>query len=102
MGRYSRKDMLEFAKFAKSYQSPRNVNDAYADYLKGVRIVTNKTESVLHKILKSNVVFLDGKTIKDRHKKPEVNFMTLAVECVDNLMVERWNRKTKVLYLNIK
>ena len=94
--------MIEFAKFAKNYQSSPNVDDAYAAYLKGVRIVTNKRESILQKILKSNVVFLDGKTIKDRYKTPEVNFMSLAIECVDNLIIERWNRRTKVLYLKIK
>ena len=40
MGCYSRKDMIEFAKFAKSYQSSRNVEEAYNAYLKGARIVT--------------------------------------------------------------
>jgi hypothetical protein len=37
MGRYSRKDMIEFANFAKSYQSSRKVEDAYEAYLKGAR-----------------------------------------------------------------
>ena len=40
MGRYSRKDMLEFAKFAKSYQSNRKVGDAYKAYLSGDRQIT--------------------------------------------------------------
>jgi hypothetical protein len=40
MGRYSRKDMIEFANFAKSYQSSRNVTEAYKHYLKGGRIKT--------------------------------------------------------------
>lgn len=38
MGRYSRKDMIEFANFAKSYQSPRKVTKAYELYLKGARL----------------------------------------------------------------
>lgn len=38
MGRYSAKDMIEFANFAKSYQSPRKVKDAYKRYLKGDRL----------------------------------------------------------------
>lgn len=42
MGRYSRKDMIEFAKFAKCYQSSRKVNEAYNAYLKGDRIKTKK------------------------------------------------------------
>jgi hypothetical protein len=39
MGRYSRKDMIEFANFAKSYQSPKKVPEAYKRYLKGDRII---------------------------------------------------------------
>jgi hypothetical protein len=47
MGRYSRKDMIEFANFAKSYQSPKKVKTAYERYLKGQRIVTkNKLQSL--------------------------------------------------------
>ena len=42
MGRYSRKDMIEFANFAKSYQSSRNVNVAYGAYLKGARLNNKK------------------------------------------------------------
>ena len=41
MGRYSRKDMIEFANFAKSYQSNRKVNKAYDAYLSGDRQITN-------------------------------------------------------------
>jgi hypothetical protein len=44
MGRYSRKDMIEFAKFVKCHQSARNVENAYDDYLKGVRIITINTD----------------------------------------------------------
>ena len=40
MGRYSRKDMIEFSNFAESYQSSRKVSEAYAAYLKGVRLKT--------------------------------------------------------------
>lgn len=42
MGRYSRKDMIEFAKFAKSWSTPRNVERAYEHYLKGMRLTGNK------------------------------------------------------------
>lgn len=52
MGRYSRKDMIEFANFAKSYQSPRKVDDAYDDYLKGARIFTKNTEEQIVKQIK--------------------------------------------------
>jgi len=40
MGRYSRKDMLEFANFAKSYQSDRRVKKAYDAYLSGDRQIS--------------------------------------------------------------
>ena len=45
MGKYSRKDMIEFANFAKSYQSPKKVEKAYKMYLRGVRLVTKKSKS---------------------------------------------------------
>jgi hypothetical protein len=45
MGRYSRKDMIEFAKYAKNYQSSRKVEKAYKFYLKGYRIVTIKKKN---------------------------------------------------------
>ena len=44
MGRYSRKHMIEFANYAKSYQSPKKVDKAYKRYLNGDRLVTNKKE----------------------------------------------------------
>ena len=44
MGRYSRKDMIGFA---KSYQSSRNVEEAYQRYLGGTRLVTNRKVSEL-------------------------------------------------------
>jgi hypothetical protein len=103
MGRYSRKDMIEFANFAKSYQSPKRVEDAYADYLKGVRLVTTKEESLYQKIRKSNVVYLNGKTIKDRYNEAEVKgFMPLVIEHINNVIIERWNRRTRVLFLKTK
>lgn len=42
MGRYSRKHMIEFANFAKSYQSSKKVDQAYDQYLKGNRLITFK------------------------------------------------------------
>lgn len=37
MGRYSKKHMIEFAKFAKSFRTPRSVEKCYELYLKGFR-----------------------------------------------------------------
>ena len=44
MGRYSRKDMIEFANFAKSYQSDYNVVAAYEAYLSGDRQFNKYTD----------------------------------------------------------
>ena len=62
MGRYSRKHMIEFANFAKSYQSPRKVEDAYEIYLKGARIITKKDNLVLETVYycKSNGINIKG------------------------------------------
>jgi len=97
MGRYSRKDMIEFAKFAKSYQSSRNVEEAYNAYLKGDRLVSGRDESILRKITKANKVFLNGNVVKD---KINLVIMTEIIpELYKNVIVERWNSKTKVLTL---
>ncbi len=42
MGRYSRKDMIEFANFAKSWQSPQTVEVAYQRYFKGDRLIIKR------------------------------------------------------------
>jgi hypothetical protein len=43
--RYTKKDMIEFANFAKSYQSNRYVKDAFEEYEKGKRLsIKNKTQ----------------------------------------------------------
>lgn len=44
MGRYSKKDMIEFANFSKSYQSSRKVSEAYDAYRSGKRLVTNNNK----------------------------------------------------------
>jgi len=46
MGRYSRKDMIEFANFAKSWQSPQTVELAYQRYLKGDMLICIKRKRV--------------------------------------------------------
>ena len=55
MGRYSRKDMIEFANFAKSYQSSKKVSEAYDAYLKGTRIKTGPHKNKLPKVNKSKI-----------------------------------------------
>jgi hypothetical protein len=67
MGKYSRKDMIEFANFAKSYQSSRDVDEAYQAYLGGARLHT----SFYTKIMTANLVYVDGVLVKSKYKEPK-------------------------------
>lgn len=98
MGRYSRKHMIEFAKFAKSYQSPRKVEDAYDEYLKGMRHAKTKEDTLYMKISRSNIVYLDGKTIKDRYNKEEISGIVPLLSGTKVGIVD-WNRKLGILSL---
>jgi hypothetical protein len=94
MGRYSRKDMIEFANFAKSYQSPRNVTEAYKHYLKGGRIKTKV--SPMKRVRQATIVFLDDKIIKNRYNI--VDRLATTTE-IDNSVIESWNDVNGVLFL---
>lgn len=98
MGSYSRKHMIEFAKFAKSYQSSKNVEEAYEDYRKGLRLVGKKEVGILNKIRKASRVFLDGEVIKDRRFHID-NLKEPIGRQINSLVVSHWNRKSKVLML---
>ena len=99
MGRYSRKDMIEFAKFAKSYQSSRNVEEAYAAYLGGARIKTtpHRTPNFYMVLMGANIAYLDGVLIKSRYvtEEPVQEF-----NIHDNrLRVETWDKDKRILHL---
>jgi len=98
MGRYSRKDMIEFAKFAKSYQSSRNVEEAYAAYLKGARLLTKRdfTLKKLFMLYASDIAYLDGKIVKNRFGDTETRFPRSEGF---NYKIESWDAKTKILKL---
>jgi len=98
MGRYSRKDMIEFANFAKSYQSSRNVEEAYAAYLSGARLHS----TFYRKIMGANVVYVDGKIIKDRYK-PEKVITTFSIsKKLNTVEIESWDNESKILKLITK
>jgi len=99
MGRYSRKDMLEFAKFAKSYQSSRNVEEAYTEYLKGVRHVGNKEPNLYQKILRSNVIYFNNLIVKNRYGKEQV---VASIADMLDAEIESWNKRNKILMLKTK
>ena len=95
MGRYSRKDMIEFAKFAKSYQSSRGVEEAYQAYLKGERIKPpNWKNSSTYLLQQANVAYLDGKVIKNRYGDVEAE-----IEWGIRSRVESWDKDERVLHL---
>jgi len=95
MGRYSRKDMIEFAKFAKSYQSSRGVEDAYAAYLKGERLKPpNWKNSPTYLLQQATVAYLDGKLVKNRYGNAEIQ-MPFNVR----FSVESWDKENRVLKL---
>lgn len=50
-------------------------------------------------ILKSNLVYLNDKTLKDRKNNPEVDYQTVDF---DNIDVISWDKKTKTLHLKIR
>jgi len=97
MGRYSRKDMIEFAKYAKSYQSSRNVEQAYADYLNGKRLITpTRSPEWYFMLLGAHTAYLDGKLIKSRF--PTTEPLT-KFDPQPNLRVESWDNDERILHL---
>jgi len=98
MGRYSRKDMLEFANFAKSYQSPRKVKDAYTAYLSGARLVTpiGFGTSLYKTIIGANKVFVNGMCVKSQHHGEVVQF---DLKNLHLLSIDSWDNELKILHL---
>jgi len=95
MGRYSRKDMIEFAKFAKSYQSSRGVEEAYQAYLKGERIKPpNWKNSSTYLLQQANVAYLDGKLVKNRYGDSEAPFPHHS-----RFEVVSWDKEKRNLHL---
>jgi hypothetical protein len=96
--------MIEFANFAKCYQSPKNVEEAYDAYLKGIRVVNNGDDSIFMKILKADKVFFNGDVIKDKYNKNLNNDTSLlsSIREKNNVIIESWNNKSKVLILKNK
>ena len=100
MGRYSRKDMIEFANFAKSYQSSRNVEEAYAAYLGGARLKARHDfkESLYRTILHAHKVFVNGMCVKSRHPNETVDFDFKKLHL---LSIDSWDNELKILHLKL-
>lgn len=98
MGAYSRKHMIEFAKFAKSFQSSRKVEEAYDAYLKGARLVTyDRTKTLLGLAHMARKIYLDGVLVKNRDISPRPERSIDIYD--DRLSVKSWRPSRKVLYL---
>lgn len=64
---------------------------------------SKKHEGIYYKILKSNLVIVDGKTVKDRYNKPEVKNFNFGFNDVDNkYSIVLWDEDNKVLQLTSK
>lgn len=60
----------------------------------------NYEETIINKVMKSDVVFIDDKTIVDRYKKPEIEDWMSALDNADNKYnIVYWDEKTRVLKL---
>ena len=44
----------------------------------------NYEETIINRVLNSNVVFIDDKTIKDRYNKPQIEDYMTALDDADN------------------
>ena len=63
-----------------------------------IETLTASTE-LLKFIQKSNLVYLNDKTLKDRKKEPEIDYNTVDFTEVE---VISWDKKTKTLHLKIR
>lgn len=105
MGRYSRKDMIEFANFAKSYQSSRNVEEAYAAYLGGARIKTahhtrTPSTSIHFRMMGAEIIYIDDILVKDRYGKETGDVQQIPLN--RELDVISWDEATRVLKLKTR
>ena len=91
--------MIEFAKFAKSYQSPPKIEDAYKAYLKGDRVVNR--HSTYSRFIRANVVYVNGLTVKDRYRKEQIPYFPVTRD-FSMYVVESWDDVTKILRLKKK
>ena len=100
MGRYSRKDMIEFANFAKSYQSSKKVSEAYAAYLKGARIKSplGFGTSLFKTIIRADKVFVNGMCVKSRSPNEVVLH---DIKNLNFLAIDSWDNELKILHLKM-
>jgi hypothetical protein len=60
----------------------------------------NYEDTIISKVMESNVVFIDNKTIKDRYNKPEIEDYMTALDDVDNKYnIVSWDEDKRILKL---
>jgi len=94
--------MIEFAKFAKSYQSSRKVEEAYAAYLGGARQKTaphtkKPSPSIQFRLMGAEIVYVDNLLVKDRYGKENSHVFQFPRN--REFDVVSWDESTRVLIL---
>jgi hypothetical protein len=59
----------------------------------------NYEETIISKVLNSNVVFIDDKTIKDRYNKPEIDDYMMLDDADNKYNIVSWDESERVLKL---
>ena len=60
----------------------------------------NYEEMIINKVMQSNVVFIDGKTVKDRYNKRVIeDFMTALDDADNKYNIVFWDEDKRVLKL---
>ena len=60
----------------------------------------NYEEMIINKVMQSNVVFIDEKTVKDIYNKPDIeDFMTAFYDADNKYNIVSWDEDNRILKL---
>jgi len=60
----------------------------------------NYEEMIINKVMQSNVVFIDEKTVKDIYNKPDIeDFMTALYDADNKYNIVSWDEDNRILKL---
>ena len=59
----------------------------------------NYEESIINKVLNSNVVFIDDKTFKDRYNNPEIDDYMMLEDADNKYNIVSWDVDKRILKL---
>jgi hypothetical protein len=78
--------------------APEKFDFTLVEVSERIKVVPTKESILRTKIYQSNVVYLDGKTIKDRYKPEDVQGVHIF-EILNILEIESWDEENKILKL---